>query len=117
MREEHERERERDRERYQRGRDRDLDRDWEEDRDMGLRREKSYLRRPEAQRRTSSHADIDRKRDLPDWDPRDRDRDRDRDRLRDERRKWERRHSPEDDLTSPAAAMAARRMHPEAAYS
>ncbi|KAF5123894.1 hypothetical protein E5D57_011813 [Metarhizium anisopliae] len=116
-REEREREQERERERYQRGRVRDHDRDWEEDRDMGLRREKSYLRRPETQRRTSSHADIDRNRDPPEWDLRDRDRDRDRDRLRDERRKWERRNSPEEDLTSPAAAMAARRMHPEAAYS
>ncbi|TWU76354.1 hypothetical protein ED733_006243 [Metarhizium rileyi] len=117
IREERERERERDRERYQRGRVRDPDHDWEGDRDLGLRREKSYLRRPETQRRTSSHADIDRNRDPPEWDPRDRERDRDRDRLRNERRKWERRNSPEEDVPSPAATMAARRMHPEAAYS
>lgn len=116
MREGRERERDRDRERYQRGRDRDPDRAWEEDKDTGLRREKSYLRRPEAQRRTSSHADIDRKRDPPEWDSRDRDRERDRDRVRDDRRKWERRTSPDEVLPSPAAAMAARRMHPEAAY-
>ncbi|KHN95964.1 uncharacterized protein MAM_06069 [Metarhizium album ARSEF 1941] len=116
-REERERERERDRERHQRGRLRHHDRDWEEDRDVDLRRDKVYLRRPETQRRTSSHADIDRKRDPPEWDPRDRDRDRDRDRLRDERRKWERRISPEEDFTGPAAAMAARRTHPEPAYS
>ncbi|KAG5973711.1 hypothetical protein E4U55_000316 [Claviceps digitariae] len=110
------RERERERERYQSGRVRD---DWDDDRDSEPKRGKRYLRRPDAHRRTSSHADIDRQRDPPEWDPRDRDRDRERERerLRDERRKWGRRHSPEDDLTSPAAAMAGRQMHAEAAYS
>lgn len=106
------RERERERDRYEKGRSRDLDREWDDDRESASRRERPYLRRPEAQRRTSSHADVDRQRDrdLPEWDLRDKDRG------REERRKWEKR-SPVDDLTSPAAAMAARQMHPEPAYS
>ncbi|KAK2591349.1 hypothetical protein QQS21_010974 [Conoideocrella luteorostrata] len=110
LRDDRERDKERERERHQRGRDWD---DWDDDREPGQRREKTYMRRPDTQRRTSSHADIDRQRDPPEWDPRDQDRER----LRDERRKWRRRPSPEIDLTSPAAAMASRQMHPEAAYS
>lgn len=112
---EDQKEKERERERYQRGRARD---DWDEDRESGFRRERTYLRRPDTQRRTSSHADVDRQRDPPDWDPRDRDRDRDRERLmREERRKWSRQPSLEKDFESPAAAMASRQVHPEAAYS
>lgn len=109
-----ERERERERERYHRSRARD---DWDDEREREMKREKGYLRRPDTQRRTSSHADIDRQRNPPKWDPEWDPRDRDRERLRDERRKWGRRASPENDLTSPAAAMASRQMHPEAAYS
>ncbi|KAH8174662.1 hydroxyproline-rich glycoprotein DZ-HRGP [Sarocladium implicatum] len=63
------RERERDRGRPMRESDRDVD----DDRDSGGRRDRGYLRRPDVQRRTSSHADIDR-RDLPQWDVRDWDR-------------------------------------------
>ncbi|KAG6041100.1 hypothetical protein E4U41_005970 [Claviceps citrina] len=114
---ERERERERERDRYhQSGRVRD---DWADDKELELKRGKSYLRRSDTHRRTSSHADIDRQRDRPDWDARDRererDRDRDRERLRDERRRWGRRLSPEDGMTSPAA-MASRQMHAEAAH-
>ncbi|KAG6003105.1 hypothetical protein E4U43_000966 [Claviceps pusilla] len=107
-----ERDRERERDWYQSGRGRD---GWDDDRDSEPKRgSKRYLRRPDTHRRTSSHADIDRQRDPPEWDSRDRERDRDR--LRDERRKWGRRYSPEDDLTGPAAAMASRQMHAEAAH-
>ncbi|POR36116.1 Uncharacterized protein TPAR_03690 [Tolypocladium paradoxum] len=100
---------ERERERYQRGRARDPDRDWEEDRDSGSRRERPYLRRPETQRRTSSHADVDRQRDQPGWEARDRDR------PRDDRRKWERR-SPDEAATTPATGASGRR-YQEPAYS
>ncbi|KAL3958471.1 hypothetical protein ACCO45_006633 [Purpureocillium lilacinum] len=98
---------ERERERYQRGRVRDSDRDWddERDRDSGGRRERPYLRRPETQRRTSSHADIDRQRDQPGWDPRD----------REHRRKWERR-SPDESTVPPTTGVSGRR-YAEAAYS
>lgn len=97
------------RERHQRGRARDPVRDWEEDRDSGSRRERPYLRRPETQRRTSSHADIDRQRDQPGWEPRDRDR------PRDDRRRWERR-SPDEDAATPTTGVSGRR-HQEPAYS
>ena len=103
---------ERDRERHHRERMRDSDRDREEDRDTGVRRERSYARRPENTRRTSSHADIDRRRDPGSWDLRDRDR------LKDERKKWDReRRSPqEESLPTPPLGASGRR-HPEAAYS
>ncbi|KAF6836493.1 hypothetical protein CMUS01_05388 [Colletotrichum musicola] len=78
------RDRERDRD-WDRDRERDRDRvvDWErdEDREARRRRERQHLVRPEAQRRTSSHADVDRMRGEPPWDPRDRD-------TRDERKRW-----------------------------
>ena len=90
------------RERNPRGRPRDPDRDWDEDRDSGSRRERPYLRRPETQRRTSSHADVDRQRGQAGWESRDRDR------PRDERRKWERR-SPEETATTPATGVSGRR--------
>ncbi|PNY23948.1 Uncharacterized protein TCAP_06118 [Tolypocladium capitatum] len=102
-------ERERERERHQRDRARDADRDWEEDRDSGSRRERPYLRRQETQRRTSSHADVDRQRDRPAWEQRDRDR------PRDDRRKWERR-SPDEAAATPATGAAGRR-HAEPTYS
>ncbi|KAG6233143.1 hypothetical protein E4U26_003135 [Claviceps purpurea] len=121
-----ERDRDRERDRYQSGRGRD---GWDDDRAPELKRGQSYVRRPEKQRRTSSHADIDRQRDPPEWDSRDRDRDRGRDsgrerererereRVREERRKWSRRHSPEEGLTSAAAAaVAGRQMYAEAAH-
>ncbi|KAK0391813.1 hypothetical protein NLU13_1312 [Sarocladium strictum] len=65
----------RDREREQRYRDRGRpmrgsDRDVDDDRDSGGRRDRGHLRRPDVQRRTSSHADIDRQRDMPQWDVR-----------------------------------------------
>ncbi|KAM4058718.1 hydroxyproline-rich glycoprotein DZ-HRGP [Hirsutella rhossiliensis] len=100
---------ERERERLRRGQTRDVDRDWEEERDSGGRRERIRVRRPDTQRRTSSHADIDRQRDAAGWDLRDRDR------ARDERRKWERR-SPEAAMAPPTTGVAGRR-YPEPAYS
>lgn len=69
--------RERDREQRYRDRGRPMresDRDMDEDRDSGGRRDRQHLRRPDVQRRTSSHADIDRQRDFPQWDVRDWDR-------------------------------------------
>ncbi|KAF7561758.1 hypothetical protein G7046_g2389 [Stylonectria norvegica] len=64
------RDRDRDRERYRdRGRANDFDREREDER----RDRQPYLRRPEVERRTSSHADADRRRDHPTWDPRSRD--------------------------------------------
>ncbi|KAL0935205.1 hydroxyproline-rich glycoprotein DZ-HRGP protein [Colletotrichum truncatum] len=84
------RDRRRDRERergYERDRDRERDRvvDWERDDDREARkqRERQHLARPEAHRRTSSHADVDRMRERgePPWDPRERE-------MRDERKRW-----------------------------
>ncbi|RYC57843.1 hypothetical protein CHU98_g8379 [Xylaria longipes] len=64
-----ERERERDRER-ERERAREKAREWEEI-DRKSRKEKAYLR-PTISRRTSSHADVDRRREDAAWDARDR---------------------------------------------
>ncbi|PHH82628.1 hypothetical protein CDD82_5354 [Ophiocordyceps australis] len=87
---------EHDRERYQRGRaPHDLERDWEPERDSSGRRDRSYGRRADMQRRPSSHADAERQRE-PGWEARD----------REGRRKWERR-SP--DESTPPPAMAGRR--------
>lgn len=81
-----ERDRERERDRIRdRGRQRDLDREREEE-----RRER-YLRRPEIERRTSSHADAERRRDYPGWD------------ARSERKRWDKRVPPEERGTSPLA--------------
>ncbi|KAH7313479.1 hypothetical protein B0I35DRAFT_273930 [Stachybotrys elegans] len=70
------------------------------------RRLHSHLQRPELQRRTSSHADIDRRRDMPQWDPHDRER------VKDDRRKWDRRVQAE---RCPSPVAAGRR-YPEPAY-
>ncbi|TFB06933.1 hypothetical protein CCMA1212_000861 [Trichoderma ghanense] len=79
-----------------------------DDADSGGRRERQqHPRRPESQRRTSSHADADR-RQGPGWDVRDRDR------IREERKKWDRR-SVEDDLGG-SGPMPSRR-YQESAYT
>ncbi|KAK7459951.1 hypothetical protein Landi51_00200 [Colletotrichum acutatum] len=85
-----ERERERDRDRDpERERDRDRVVNWEREEDMEARKRRERpVVRPEATRRTSSHADVDRMRGRPEppWDPRDpRDRE-----LRDDRdrKRW-----------------------------
>lgn len=108
--------RDRDRDRYRdRGRFRsDTERD--EERDAAAWRDRQYDRRPEPARRTSSHADIDRRRDQDGWDLRDRDR------LKDERKKWdrerERRSPPEENLATPPLNVPPfSRRHPEPAYS
>jgi hypothetical protein len=99
-------ERERERERY---RDRGRQRDPEE-RDSGSRRERPHLQRPPIERRTSSHADVDRRRDHPGWDAHNRER------IREERRRWDRdRRSPEERGPSPAAGTSGRR-YQEPAY-
>ncbi|KAF0320169.1 hydroxyproline-rich glycoprotein DZ-HRGP [Colletotrichum asianum] len=80
------RDRERDRDYEHRERDRgERVVDWErdEDREARRRRERLHPVRPEAQRRTSSHADIDRMRERgePPWEPRDRE-------FRDDRKRY-----------------------------
>ncbi|KAK3187160.1 hypothetical protein K4F52_004063 [Lecanicillium sp. MT-2017a] len=103
----------RDRERYRdRERVRDSDRDRDEDRDSGGRRERPYARRPDNTRRTSSHADIDRRREQAAWDARERDR------LKEDRKKWDReRRSPqEESLPTPPLGASGRR-YPEPAYT
>lgn len=80
-----------------------------EDQDSGGRRDRQpppqqAPRRTDSQRRTSSHADADRRRE-PGWD---------RERFRDERKKWDRR-SMEDNLSSPNG-MPSRR-YQESAYT
>lgn len=53
------------------GRAREMDREWEDGRDpAGARRDTLYGRRQPAPRRTSSHADVDRRRSGPWWDAR-----------------------------------------------
>ncbi|KAL7939684.1 hypothetical protein V8C35DRAFT_13832 [Trichoderma chlorosporum] len=80
------------------------------DQDPGGRRDRQQPPRvrPDPQRRTSSHADADRRRDSG-WDTRDRDRVRD-----DGRKKWDRR-SMEDGLSSPGAIP--NRRYQESAYT
>lgn len=114
--EERDRDRERDRTERDRYRERDRapegDRERDDERDLG-RRDRQYMRRPEAQRRTSSHADIDRRREPVPWDSHDKER------FRDERdrRRWDTRRSPgEEDLSSPPIGMPGRR-HAEPAYT
>ena len=84
----------------ERGRPRDVERERELDRERdgprdfsGSRQDRPPLRRPQPTRRTSSHADIDRRRDRPSWDARDRDR------VRDDRRKGDRRAMEERDMS------------------
>ncbi|KAM3566816.1 hypothetical protein ARSEF4850_000234 [Beauveria asiatica] len=88
--------------------------DRDEDRDAGVYRDRQ--RRPDVYRRTSSHADVDRRRDQDNWDLRDRDR------LKEERKKWdrerERRSPPEETLaTPPLNGTSFSRRYPEPAYS
>lgn len=102
------RDRERERERYrerERGRPRDLDREREEE-----RRERQYLRRPEVERRTSSHADADRRREHQGWDPRNRDQ------VREDRKRWEKRMPPEERGSSPVTTGVSGRRYPEPPY-
>ncbi|SPJ71535.1 uncharacterized protein FTOL_01263 [Fusarium torulosum] len=94
MREERDRERDRERERERRGRQRELDREREEE-----RRER-YLRRPEMERRTSSHADAERRRDYPGWDP------------RSDRKRWDKRIPPDERGTSPLGTPSRRYAEP-----
>lgn len=106
---------ERDRDRHRdRGRRGDAER--EEERDSSAWRERQYARRPDVQRRTSSHADADRRRDQEGWDLRDRER------LKEERKKWdrerERRSPPEETLgTPPLNRPSFSRRYPEPTYS
>ncbi|KAI9172245.1 hypothetical protein HJFPF1_01742 [Paramyrothecium foliicola] len=105
-----ERDRDRDRDRYRdRGRPRDQDRELDDDRDVGSRRDRQYLQRPPIERRTSSHADVDRRRDHPMFDAHNRDR------LKDDRKRWDRR-SQEERGSSPMTGVNGRRYHPEPAY-
>ncbi|PMB71021.1 hypothetical protein BM221_003485 [Beauveria bassiana] len=87
--------------------------DRDEDRDAGVYRDRQ--RRPDVYRRTSSHADLDRRRDQDNWDLRDRDR------LKEERKKWdrerERRSPPQETLATPLNGASFSRRHPEPAYS
>ncbi|KAJ4165130.1 hypothetical protein LMH87_006776 [Akanthomyces muscarius] len=106
----------RDRDRYRdRGRFRgEPERD--EDRGSGAYRDRQSARRPDVYRRTSSHADVDRRRDQDNFDLRDREH------LKEERKKWdrerERRSPPEETLsTPPLNGPSFSRRYPEPAYS
>ncbi|KAH6900495.1 hypothetical protein B0T10DRAFT_30302 [Thelonectria olida] len=96
-------EKERERFRESRGRPREFDREDE-------RRERQYLRRPEVGRRTSSHADMDRRRDHPQWDPRARDQ------MRDDKKRWEKHMSHDARNASPMAGVSGRR-YPEESHA
>jgi hypothetical protein len=106
-------ERDRDRGRYRdAGRPRDPDRELDDERDTNNRRDRSYLQRPPIQRRTSSHADIDRRRDHPMWEPNNRDR------IKEERRRFDRRSQEERERgPSPGSGPNGRRYHAEPAYT
>ncbi|KAF5027690.1 hypothetical protein F66182_174 [Fusarium sp. NRRL 66182] len=94
MRDERDRDRERERERIRdRGR-RDIDREREEE------RRDRYLRRPEIERRTSSHADAERRRDYPGYDP------------RSDRKRWDKRIPPDERGTSPVGGTGRRYAEP-----
>ncbi|TQV96399.1 hypothetical protein V2A60_003193 [Cordyceps javanica] len=107
--EERDRDRYRDRGRFQEEPDRD------DERDSGMYRDRQHNRRPDVYRRTSSHADVDRRRDQDNWDLRDRER------LKEERKKWdrerERRSPPEETLPTPLNGASFSRRYPEPAYS
>ncbi|KAH6991045.1 hypothetical protein BKA56DRAFT_465936, partial [Ilyonectria sp. MPI-CAGE-AT-0026] len=93
------RERDRLRER-DRGRPRGFDRERDEER-------RAYMRRSDMERRTSSHADMDRRRDHASFDPRNREQ---------ERKRWDRRSPPNNERgTSPMTGVSGRR-YPEPAY-
>ncbi|KAF4984765.1 hypothetical protein FZEAL_126 [Fusarium zealandicum] len=96
------RERDRDRERL-RERERGRQRDIEREREREDERRERYLRRPDMERRTSSHADAERRRDHPGWDP------------RNERKRRDVRMPPDERGDSPAGASG--RRYPEPAYS
>jgi hypothetical protein len=103
LRQDRERERERERDRARdRGRYREPDVQFERE------QERPYLRRPDNYRRTSSHADIDRRRDHPLWGEI-----RDPERGRDERKRWDDR---DERNLSPMTGVTNRR-YPEPAYS
>ncbi|RSM20987.1 hypothetical protein CDV31_000034 [Fusarium ambrosium] len=95
-----ERERDRDRDRL-RERDRGRQRELEREREREDERRERYLRRPDVERRTSSHADADRRRDYPAWDS------------RNDRKRWDKRIPPEERGGSPGGMG---RRYPEAAY-
>ncbi|CRK36625.1 hypothetical protein BN1708_007138 [Verticillium longisporum] len=110
-RDEYQRDRERERER-DRGRDRGREREWERQREREREDEREmrkraprYMPRPEAQRRTSSHADVDRMRDEI-WDPRDRE-------FRDDRKRWNERER----AVSPMTGVGGRRYPAEPGWS
>lgn len=111
------RSREGERDRYrERGRPFILDRELDDDMESAAaRRTRQHLRRPDTFRRTSSHADADRR--VPNWDSRDKDRERDR--LRDERKRYERRSPDRDrDRESPnAGSGVSSRRYAEPAYA
>ncbi|KAH7155709.1 hydroxyproline-rich glycoprotein DZ-HRGP [Dactylonectria estremocensis] len=92
------RDRERLRER-ERGRPRDFDRERDDE-----RRERQYIRRPDMERRTSSHPDMDRRRDHASFAS------------REDRKRWERRSPPNERGTSPMTGVSGRR-YPEPAYT
>lgn len=109
---------ERERDRYrERGRPYVLDREADDDMESAAaRRTRQHLRRPDTFRRTSSHADVDRRREvLPQWDPRDKDRRDSRDR-RDDRKRYERRSPDHDRDSSPLTGVSGRR-YPEPQYA
>ncbi|KAI5467551.1 hypothetical protein BGZ63DRAFT_419249 [Mariannaea sp. PMI_226] len=87
---------EREKDRDRKGRPREFDREEE-------RRARQYLRRPEVGRRTSSHADMDRQREHPPWDPRDRDL------TKDDKKRWEKRMSHDERGVSPMTSVSGRR--------
>jgi len=89
----------------------ELDRELDDDVDSGGRRYRPSIRRPEVYRRTSSHADIDRRRDQAGFDPRGRDR------FRDDRRRYDRRSPNEGGSTSPMTGVTGRRYPAEPVYT
>ena len=102
---------ERERRNYRdRGRPYELDRELDDDLDPASRRQRQYLRRPETYRRTSSHADIDRRREQAILDSRGRDR------FRDDRRRFERRSPDARGEVSPIGGVSGRR-YPDAVYA
>ncbi|KAI6782377.1 uncharacterized protein J7T54_008463 [Emericellopsis cladophorae] len=89
----------------------ELDRELDDDVDSGGRRYRPSIRRPEVYRRTSSHADIDRRRDQAGFDPRGRDR------FPDDKRRYDRRSPNEGGSTSPMTGVTGRRYPAEPVYT
>lgn len=97
-----------------RGRPHVLDREPDDDVESPAARRTRQNLRPNVIRRTSSHADVDRRREVPVWDSRDKDRERP---PREERKRYERR-SPDHGRRSPSPLTGVSgRRYPEAAYS